>query len=327
MSPHSFDLAATLGCFEPWWGGEVLDRPPVRLRLEPSRQLPRHPDPHGATLSVIWDPALTRQAPISPNTTRADDGTSPGPGDVAAIGLELALFRADPAKQPGCAAEKFSAKPPRPFSNFGSRAGFTLLELLVVVAVIGILMALGMSGLSMANKKAKEAKGGHQMRQLALATLNFVNDNNGVFPDEIDGWHWDYDVLGYVAGTGAGVVPPYSPDLLHHPADPFVREMPRSYAINSALCRYFDWGATGDRWKGERIAKLQTPANTAMYLECFETINTYGSGNFSAAMTLTFRGERKPNVVFCDGSVRSFSKSEYGSNQSFWEKYIFIHNK
>lgn len=45
MNTQTFDLAASLGRFDAWWDGEILDRPPVRLYIEPSRPLPCQPEP------------------------------------------------------------------------------------------------------------------------------------------------------------------------------------------------------------------------------------------------------------------------------------------
>ena len=63
----------------------------------------------------------------------------------------------------------------------GVRA-FTLLELLVVIAVIGILAALLLLTLSSAKRKASQSTCINNQRQLALGMKMYVDENNGVFP-------------------------------------------------------------------------------------------------------------------------------------------------
>jgi prepilin-type N-terminal cleavage/methylation domain-containing protein/prepilin-type processing-associated H-X9-DG protein len=60
--------------------------------------------------------------------------------------------------------------------------GFTLIELLVVTAIIIILAALTVSVSSGVIQRAKATKDMSNLRQIAMATQMYMNDNNGVFP-------------------------------------------------------------------------------------------------------------------------------------------------
>src|SRR4029079_3652347 len=55
------------------------------------------------------------------------------------------------------------------------RAGFTLVELLVVIAIIGVLVALLLPAVQAAREAARRAQCTSQMKQYALAVLNYEN--------------------------------------------------------------------------------------------------------------------------------------------------------
>ncbi|TWT43125.1 DUF1559 domain-containing protein [Botrimarina hoheduenensis] len=65
---------------------------------------------------------------------------------------------------------------------FCSKRAFTLVELLVVIAIIGILVALLLPAVQAAREAARRSTCVNNMRQLALATLNFESANRYLPP-------------------------------------------------------------------------------------------------------------------------------------------------
>ncbi|MEN6423898.1 MAG: prepilin-type N-terminal cleavage/methylation domain-containing protein [Phycisphaerales bacterium] len=73
----------------------------------------------------------------------------------------------------------------------GKKAGFTLLELLVVVAVIAMMLAISLPVLSKVRRIAKRATCGSNLRQIALAYDMYIDDHEGRFLGRLNG-NYDY---------------------------------------------------------------------------------------------------------------------------------------
>ena len=67
-----------------------------------------------------------------------------------------------------------------------TRTGFTLVELLVVIAVIALLAAMLLPALSNAQEAARQTKCASNLRQVILAALMYADENDGFFPAQPD---------------------------------------------------------------------------------------------------------------------------------------------
>jgi len=202
------------------------------------------------------------------------------------------------------------------------RAGLTLLELLVVVAIIVILAALLFPVLSRAREAGRKAACLSNLRQIGLAFALYVDDWDGSFPNTNDPylwmgrrWRWPlqpYLRLSAERDPSAPDDPLRSvrnrPDILICPSDATAREKWDSTSYGYSAAFYHSPGqvnamTTDDLWMLDRFpcatqaeACVAAPSKKVLAAEWLTNHDAVAVGWWD------WRGSR--NYLFVDGHAR-----------------------
>ena len=203
---------------------------------------------------------------------------------------------------------------------------FTLVELLVVVAIIGILAALGIPLVKSMIEKGNSTKCVNNLRQIGVAIVQFTADNDGYLPysygvagggnDSFSGYNAALPQLLNV-GVNSGAFPTsgdYNKPTARHPFNcPSCKTASRTYTANEGAM-----GATFDlvRYPQRKLNALSDVSKLVLIAD--DTAgdpapNNTGPDYFNDTDYLTKIGMRhngKANILFADFHIEAISKTE-----------------
>ena len=212
---------------------------------------------------------------------------------------------------------------------------FSLIEILVVVAIIGILASLLLPSLNKARKSAQLASCTNQIKQINYALYNYTDDNNQYFvPQRRSSGSliiWDdmlFDYLGVKLSDNEknGVklnrtdYPQFTKkNPFKCPADNIVRDgdkNPRSYVYNVAnTSGRFGFSGLGTTWGDSiKITSIGTSSKVITFMQSNDHVGKALGANGSSHVGTQWANSMDPenthelydryNAGFADGSVK-----------------------
>lgn len=229
--------------------------------------------------------------------------------------------------------------------SLAPRRAFTLIEILVVIAIIGILSAILFPVLSRARENGRKTACLSNMKQLGLAFQQYTQDSRGKYPLASDYFAWNAGNGGWVAGKAdkplASPSPPFTitPDLAAKdeqakpeqgalfpyiknaavyvcPSDPDGKEKRLSYSMNCALASL-------------SVSRIRSPGDIVLLVDeqgpndgyFFAVSDALAGSEVNGATTdstdaLTTRHNGGGNFLFTDGHAKFFPFESFVLNGS-----------
>ncbi|MDR1145758.1 MAG: prepilin-type N-terminal cleavage/methylation domain-containing protein [Verrucomicrobiales bacterium] len=211
-----------------------------------------------------------------------------------------------------------------PHSLPHSRRAFTLVELLVTVAILGVLAALIVPAANSALAKGRNIVSVSRLRQLGAATQLYAQDNDGAFPRSSHSAFrrrqpaWSIALLPYLGHDGdysnQQALQIFNTEF-RDPDDASTDPNIWSYALNVYFeldPNYDDYDDAPAQWS--TIYNLPRPAATVLLAECKPVLNGdhfmchQWSGLQSAQNAIDHQRHGKTsNYLFVDGHVESLA--------------------
>lgn len=211
---------------------------------------------------------------------------------------------------------------PRPrIGNYQSLVGFTLIEVLTVMAVVGLLAGILLVSVSQARESAESAKCVAHWRQYDTALKLYVGDHQGKLP--VSKFTQNEEVWMQLS-------PYFSFENVKGMKGQKLTNM-QSYIRKDAACPDEDWGYGFNVYVSEKpLASVQMPAKTIYGIDLkwpkrwFDTTVIQGGGASDSLATATTKPHAgKVTVLYLDGHVESKAVSQITRAELLREHSIY----
>ncbi|MBN2642747.1 MAG: type II secretion system protein [Victivallales bacterium] len=196
------------------------------------------------------------------------------------------------------------------------RKNFTLIELLVVIAVIAILASLMLPALGKSRDYAKRIKCQSNIKQCLMAVFSYVDDNNGMIVNSLNGVVWGG--LTGLPGSNTYAGDP-SKKVICCPSEPPHGQYDRNnkpigwtsntdYGINEYIVGY---QYEGSYHYVNPLYKIHRPSTRGLLFD--SDSHSLNPGSTSVTMRVDPRHNATVNVGFVDGHTENFRYIEMPS--------------
>jgi prepilin-type N-terminal cleavage/methylation domain-containing protein/prepilin-type processing-associated H-X9-DG protein len=197
------------------------------------------------------------------------------------------------------------------------RRAFTLVELLVAVAIIAVLAALIAGGLPKIRERGRQAASINNLRQIGAGFFLYAGDNDYRLPGHIEtSDKWPRLIHHYLNEVKIYAEPGNPANFINRRADPLSNA---SNNTNYIMNGYNDLGAHEDETIVVRLNSIGNPSAVALLgiltadspQPCFYMDAVFGDSSGTLNRTAYGRGS---NYLFMDGSARFISDDDYSDD-------------
>ncbi|PAW77911.1 MAG: hypothetical protein B9S32_09955 [Verrucomicrobia bacterium Tous-C9LFEB] len=210
-------------------------------------------------------------------------------------------------------------------------SGFTLMELMVVVAILVVLAALMLPALERARQASDKIRCANNLRQLVAGAILYANDHDGLYLPPVSNdslgfrqWMFNDDYL-QILGLKPTQDLKKLPDLFRcSRAVRLGNTMGISYGANIT-----GLGISAGNYKTAGFiprTKMVPRASQKVYLiesldwwVSYAYANGYTNSEVTTSMTPAYRHDRGANVAFFDGHVEYLKSTDLIGKQDVWD--------
>lgn len=201
---------------------------------------------------------------------------------------------------------------------------FTIIELLMIIAILGVLASLLLPSMSRARAKVKQSVCLSNSKQISLASTSYIMEHNGYGPSDSAGNRWTTKLLGTYIDRKLGNQP--SPTFNCPSGYDQINANHTNIGMNIFITGKSQPSVTLDA----RPLLNASPSETCMLIDSFKlhfSVSNWGMNN-NKVIDEPNRGniarhQLKANVTFLDGHAiaksASFLLSKTYKDDTFWD--------